>query len=127
MGLIDQFLTGGTVFGSPFTNADNAATILDASTANSTLHYDASDTNGAGYSLSGLNSAGATVASQQYQQYDDGDCVNTLPVASILDINGANPIAPLADSNYAPLNNSFTQGTYRDTLNAQGVVYAGTF
>ena len=120
MGLKEKFLVEGTPFGSPFTNDDGSATTLEASTANSKLHYNA---NGGGYSL---NSADFATANTQYQQYDDG-VPNLLPAASILDINGANPTAALRDSNFAPVNNSFANGTYRDTLNSQGIGYAGTF
>jgi len=126
MGILDRYLAGGTAgtnLCTCFTNGNNAATILDASTANSKLHYDDNGTFVGSYSINGQNAS--TVTTQQ-QQYNDG-VPNLVPPPSVLDTEGRIPDAPLADGSFPGINNTFQNGTYRETLNVQGVSYAGTF
>ena len=51
---------------------------------------------------------------QQLTQYDDG-VSNTPPTPAQLDINGVTPSAPLQDNSTPIINNSFGNGTYRDS------------
>ena len=114
MGLKDKFIAGETTFGSPFTNGDGSSTEMTAATRQSRLHRR--------YSLNG-NQQPAVNA--MLQQYDLDGFNNTDPSPSVLDLNGRNPNAPL--STLALSDSSFANGTYRDTLNTQGISYGGTF
>jgi hypothetical protein len=48
------------------------------------------------------------------QQYDDG-VSNLNPAPSTLDLNGQNPSGPLRNPGTVAINNSFINGTYRDS------------
>jgi hypothetical protein len=77
-------------------------------TKQSTLHADGAS---AGYSLDGTD---FNDVNNDYQQYNDG-IVNFLPQPSELDINGAIPSSPLWDASIYHINNSFINGTYKNS------------
>jgi hypothetical protein len=77
-------------------------------TKQSKMHADGAS---AGYSLNGSR---FNNVNNNYQQYNDGYS-NSLPQPSELDINGAIPSSPLADANTPPINNSFINGTYKNS------------
>ncbi len=113
MGLIDKLRNDGSAFQSP-AGLDAVSPQIGA-TRQSKLHRD--------YSLDGNHVADVN---NQLNQYDDG-VNNLIPVPSLLDLNGSRPHSPLSDPNFASINNSFQNGTYRDTLNNQMIGYSGTF
>ncbi len=43
------------------------------------------------------------------------------PAPSLLDLNGVNPTSPNRDGNVLPINNSFSNGTYRNSAPPEGV------
>jgi hypothetical protein len=79
----------------------------------STLHSNGDTTKS--YSLNGTNQPQVKPA---YMSYNDG-VNNTLPSPSTLDLNGVNPLGPL--STVTPLNNSFVNGTYRNSAPSEGL------
>lgn len=77
-------------------------------TKQSKMHADGAS---AGYSLDGSD---FNQVNGEFQQYNDGT-INPLPMPSQLDINGAIPSSPLSDPNTPPINNSFINGTYKNS------------
>jgi hypothetical protein len=109
MGLLDVL----TNQGSPYSYGDaNGPTpgqpLTQLITKQSQLHADGAT---AGYSLNGNY---FTPVNSAYQQYND-KTTNFLPQPSGLDVNGQIPSSPLADPNIIPINNSFINGTYKNS------------
>jgi hypothetical protein len=75
----------------------NEIPINPLATKQSNLHYNNS-TETEGYSVVGKEASDAFSTLQDYISYNDGDLTNTLPPATILDLN--DPIGP--DPNYKP-------------------------
>jgi len=86
-GLKDKLTGTGTGTGSPL-SYDNGTTPTanPLSLSTSTLHSNGNINDS--YSLNGSNQP---TVSTGYQQYRDGDPINTLPTPSILDKNGQKP------------------------------------
>tara|TARA_R110000868_G_scaffold140198_2_gene355531 strand:- start:905 stop:1252 length:348 start_codon:yes stop_codon:yes gene_type:complete len=98
--------------GSPYSYGDaNGPTpgqpLTQLVTKQSQLHADGA----AGYSLDGSDFSNVN---NDYQQYNDG-IVNFLPQPSGLDINGTVPSSPLWDAGINHINNSFINGTYKNS------------
>jgi hypothetical protein len=64
-----------------------------------------------GYSLDGNF---RSTVNQAYSEYDDG-VVNALPQPSQIDLNGVNPSTPNRLAGTAIINNTFSEGTYKDS------------
>lgn len=64
-----------------------------------------------GYSLDGNFK---NPVAQAYAAYDDG-VVNALPPPSEIDLNGQTPTTPNRFAGTAIINNTFSEGTYRDS------------
>lgn len=105
MDLYTQLTTGGSVYS--YNNGQTPPTNAGA-TKQSKLHADGTLP---GYSLDGSD---FTDVNKAYQEYNDG-INNVLPQPSLLDVNGIVPTGPLQDANTPPINNSFKNGTYKNS------------
>ena len=101
MGLKDKLENEGSTFQSPA--GLGAVTPQVGATAASKLHDK--------YSLDGTDS---TAVTSQINEYDDG-VQNITPSPSTLDLNGNTPTGPLRNPSTLAINNTFVNGTYRDS------------
>ena len=110
--LKDRLINQG---GSPLSKANGGQPpINQGATKQSRLH--AYDVN-AGYSLDGNYQP---IVNQAYQAYDDG-VTNVLPKPSQIDLNGKTPITPNRNACTLAINNTFSEGTYKDSSPPEGV------
>ncbi len=81
----------------------------------------------AGSTLSNLNGGTATVPnfalSKLHYEYSINNTPNIpgKPAPSQLDLDGVNPTSPNRDGNTIAINNSFSNGTYRNSAPAEGI------
>jgi hypothetical protein len=109
MGLLDMLTNQGSLYSYGDENGPTPTQPLTAlASKQSTMHADGTLP---GYSLDGSNFSNVN---NDYQQYNDG-APNNLPPPSDLDINGAIPSSPLQDPGTSPINNTFVNGTYKNS------------
>ena len=110
--LKDRLINQG---GSPLSKANGGQPpINQGATKQSRLH--AYDVN-AGYSVNGNYQS---TVNQAYSEYDDG-VINALPKPSKLDLQGITPLAPNRNASTLAINNTFSEGTYKNSAPPEGV------